>query len=375
MEPSKKEPEPSLRRPLGFAGYQTSQKEANLKQQNETDEIEHLEAHTDRIPPEQIQELLDLVIGQGLSARKAGFNVGIVERTAQHYVKQCKDDTEKRLPGQRKQTKRVGKLESCHTEFLCSFFAKRPEAVLWQARDALLDMFSQIGSINLSSLHKHLVLQASLTFKKLELVVAAITAQSTLELKRERVLERQNDSSMNWNQNCVSIDEADFNMHIRRNFDRSKKGMSVKSVVPSNRGVTVTIIDVQKKTSGTKKRKRYSGKADDVEVNAREGTQSEHFLDFLSSLINTLDQFGMQDSYLIMDNAAIRKVDEFQELIASRGYKTAYLPPYSPFLNPIELFWSKIKGNIRRDCLSADDNLSLRITEATKKVTQQHCAN
>ncbi|KAG0749325.1 hypothetical protein G6F57_000253 [Rhizopus arrhizus] len=91
--------------------------------------------------------------------------------------------------------------------------------------------------------------------------------------------------------------------------------------------------------------------------------------------MNTLDQFGMQDRYLIMDNAAIHKVDEFQELIASRGYKTAYLPPYSPFLNPIELFWSKIKGNIRRDCLSADDNLSLRITETAKKVTQQHCAN
>jgi hypothetical protein len=261
MEPSKKEPEPSLRKLLDFAGYQNSQKEANLKQQNETDELEHVSAKTENsvvkpkkktqakvrgpyrsYTPEQIQELLDLVIEQGLSARKAGFIVGIVERTAQHYVKQCKDDAEKRLPGQRKQIKRVGKLEPCHTEFLCSFFAKRPEAVLWQARDALLDMFPQIGSINLSSLHEHLVLHASLTFKKLEPVVAAITAQSTLELRRERVLERQNDSSMNWNQNCVSIDEAGFNMHIRRNFGRSKKGMPVKFVVPSNRGVTVTII-------------------------------------------------------------------------------------------------------------------------------------
>ena len=44
MEPSKKEPEPSLRKLLDFADYQTSQKEANLKQQNETDELEHVSA-------------------------------------------------------------------------------------------------------------------------------------------------------------------------------------------------------------------------------------------------------------------------------------------------------------------------------------------
>ncbi|EIE91521.1 hypothetical protein RO3G_16232 [Rhizopus delemar RA 99-880] len=87
---------------------------------------------------------------------------------------------------------------------------------------------------------------------------------------------------------------------------------------------------VQKKTSGTKKRKKDTGKADEAEVNAR---------------------------------------------VDSRGYKAAYLPPYSPFLNPIELFWSKIKGNIRKDCLGADDNLRLRITETANKATQQYCAN
>ncbi|CEG80781.1 hypothetical protein RMATCC62417_15067 [Rhizopus microsporus] len=228
-------------------------------------------------------------------------------------------------------------------------------------------MYPQIGSIDPSSLHKHLVLHASLTFKKLEPIVSARTAQRTMELRRERVLEWQNDNSMDWSQNCIFTDEAGFNLHIRRNFGRSKKGMPVKSVVPSNRRVTVTIIGaifekgvveltlrkpkaVQKKNSGIKKRKRGSGKADEVEVNAR-------------------------GRYLVMDNAATHKVDEVQELIASRGYKVAYLPPYSPFLNPIELFWLMIKGSVRRNCLSADDNLSPRITEAAKKVTQQDCAN
>jgi transposase len=197
---------------------------------------------------------------------------------------------------------------------------------------------------------------------------------------------------MHWSQNYVFIGEAGFNMHIRRKFGWIKKDMPVKSVIPSNRGVTVTITGVicekvvveltlrkpkavQKKNCTTKKRKRDNGKAGEVEVSARVGTRSEHFLDFLSSLMDALDQFKMQGCYLVMDNAAIHKVDEVQELITSRGYKIAYLPPYSSFLNLIESFWSKIKGNIRRDCLSANDNLSARITESAKKVTQQDSVN
>jgi transposase len=91
--------------------------------------------------------------------------------------------------------------------------------------------------------------------------------------------------------------------------------------------------------------------------------------------MDTLDQIDMKERYLVVDNVVVHKVNKVQELIASRGYKVAYLSPYLLFLNPIELFWSKIKGNIRRDCISVDDNLSLRITEAAKKVTQEDCAN
>lgn len=82
---------------------------------------------------------------------------------------------------------------------------------------------------------------------------------------------------------------------------------------------------VQKKTSGTKKRKKDTGKADEAEVNARVGTRSEHFLDSLSSLMNTLDEFGMQDRYLVMDNAAIHKVNETQEAIRLHTFLLTHL--------------------------------------------------
>jgi hypothetical protein len=82
----------------------------------------------------------------------------------------------------------------------------------------VLAMFPQTRSINLSSLPKHLVLPTSLTFKKLKPVVAGRAAQSTLQSRRQRVLEWQNDGSMDWNQNCIFIDEAGYDMRIRRNL-------------------------------------------------------------------------------------------------------------------------------------------------------------
>jgi transposase len=48
------------------------------------------------------------------------------------------------------------------------------------------------------------------------------------------------------------------------------------------------------------------------------------------------------------------------------------MPPYSPFLNPIEECWSKIKKNIRNP-LDKADTLTPRIAEACKQVTASNC--
>ena len=55
-----------------------------------------------------------------------------------------------------------------------------------------------------------------------------------------------------------------------------------------------------------------------------------------------------------MDNAPIHTPAKIRDLVESRHYKCLYLPPYSPFLNPIEEFWSKVKAGdvlVRSDFL------------------------
>ena len=50
--------------------------------------------------------------------------------------------------------------------------------------------------------------------------------------------------------------------------------------------------------------------AEDLEVNARVGTCSEHFLEFLVGVMEALDQFDMKGRHLVMNNAIIHKVTE-----------------------------------------------------------------
>lgn len=99
---------------------------------------------------------------------------------------------------------------------------------------------------------------------------------------------------------------------------------------------------VEKKGASNKKRKRDDdGAAEVPKVNSRIGTQSEHFMQFISNVMDTLNKCGMFGRYLILDNAVIHRVPAVQELIESRGYKAIYLPPYSPFVSPLKFLGRK----------------------------------
>jgi transposase len=50
---------------------------------------------------------------------------------------------------------------------------------------------------------------------------------------------------------------------------------------------------------------------------------------------------------VIMDNASFHKSQDSHRLIEHVGCKVLYLPPYSPDLNPIEIFWANFKKMIQ----------------------------
>jgi hypothetical protein len=76
-------------------------------------------------------------------------------------------------------------------------------------------------------------------------------------------------------------------------------------------------------------------------------TTGDIFLQILRKLMASLDAANAPSYNFVMDNASIHKTQEImQEMEVSRN-NPAFLPPYSPFLNPIKECFSKFKSLVK----------------------------
>ncbi|OQS53588.1 hypothetical protein EHP00_1368 [Ecytonucleospora hepatopenaei] len=77
-----------------------------------------------------------------------------------------------------------------------------------------------------------------------------------------------------------------------------------------------------------------------VSQNSKGSFNSEAFKEGLIALHEKLLTTGMVNPVFFMDNARIHHYQELRATIENLGLNIQYLPPYSPFLNPIENVFS-----------------------------------
>ena len=58
-------------------------------------------------------------------------------------------------------------------------------------------------------------------------------------------------------------------------------------------------------------------------VTGRIGTRTEHYLAYLSNVMNVLDRNNMKGHYLVMDNAPIHTLAKVRDLVVSRGLQVS----------------------------------------------------
>jgi len=78
---------------------------------------------------------------------------------------------------------------------------------------------------------------------------------------------------------------------------------------------------------------------------------------------------------VVMDNLSPHKNDTTLALIEQAGASVAFLPAYSPDLNPIEPMWSKVKQHLRSAEARTWESLRTAIAAALASVTAQDAAN
>ena len=117
-----------------------------------------------------------------------------------------------------------------------------------------------------------------------------------------------------------------------RRYGRSLKGRRLIGAVPHGHWKTTTFVAAL----------RHDGLTAPVVV---DGTMDGRT--FLAYVRQQLAPTLRPGDIVVMDNLASHKVSGVREAIAAVGARVAYLPPYSPDLNPIELAFSKLKWLLR----------------------------
>ncbi|KAI8876426.1 hypothetical protein K501DRAFT_200461, partial [Backusella circina FSU 941] len=73
-------------------------------------------------------------------------------------------------------------------------------------------------------------------------------------------------------------------------------------------------------------------------VRAGKGSNTNPILIFVKNMLDVLDKEEMEEYYVLMVNFSIHEDKHVPDYIETRGHIPWLLPPYSPFINPIDEF-------------------------------------
>ena len=99
------------------------------------------------------------------------------------------------------------------------------------------------------------------------------------------------------------------------------------------------------------------------------------FVEYLDQLFNDLTTSGISRCLLVMDNVRFHKTDVVMAKINSSGHKVLFLPPYSPFLNPIEEVFNQMKCIVKNTHPQNKQQLMDAIMNTPSYISPQQCLN
>lgn len=327
----------------------------------------------------QIVDYINLLIEQHpvqYAASKAGITLSTAYRIRKIWNENdCIPAHKPRGP------KKSNNMTEEHVLFILTLVDSFAPMTLDTMRLKLMEKFVEV-QIKKTSFHTFIRTECCLSMKKLEKITEYRVLEETLENRKNTVQSFIDDPEMNYETNCVFLDEAGFNLYLSRSRGWSIVGTPCLTVAPKRKGNNITLlgamchlglISLSLRKTRVQQSKKRDVNGEPVRVATKTGTRTAHFMEYITSLLAELDRMQLKGYHIVMDNASIHKAVEIQNLITSRGYKCVYLPVYSPFLNPIEELWSKLKYRIKRGPFETGDTLTPRIIEASTHITQADC--
>jgi len=158
----------------------------------------------------------------------------------------------------------------------------------------------------------------------------------------------------------IFIDETGAATNMVRRYGRSPRGQRVKGYAPNGHWKTTTFV------AGLTSSGIIAPLVVDAPMNRAIFTQ--YVRQFLAPELKPGD-------VIVMDNLSSHKGIEVEAVIAARGARLLFLPPYSPDLNPIEMAFAKLKTLLRTAAERTRDDLWNRIGRLIELFKPDECSN
>lgn len=200
------------------------------------------------------------------------------------------------------------------------------------------------------------------TLKRLHLIPERRNNENVLEERRQYAFSFTFLPASFSEEEMIFIDEVGFNVTLRTTR-RSLVGTPATQIVPSIRSRNISVIcalNIYGIVHYT-----YSHRAINKDL----------FIEFINELKNKLTEKNIIKSVMIMDNVRFHKSDDVQNCINDGIHRVLYLPPYSPFLNPIENMFSKWKEIIKRGNPRNENELFNLIQNGAQLVSSNDCVS
>jgi len=184
-----------------------------------------------------------------------------------------------------------------------------------------------------STLHRHLDMKL-VTLKVGRIIPLSRNSDGT---KSSRI-EYANWRSANFGRHHIYIDECGFTLWTAPRRGRAPQGQTPNIVVSSQQGKNQTVIMAISVATGMIIWRIVDGAAD-----------AKIFTNFFQEVQHYASQF--QDTVCILDNCRIHDREVLSRIVAP-SHELKFLPPYSPFFNPIENCFNVIKQRVRSQLVS-----------------------
>jgi transposase len=157
----------------------------------------------------------------------------------------------------------------------------------------------------------------------------------------------------------VFIDESGSNVAMTPDYAWAPRGQRVHDWVPRNRGTVTTMVGAMALTGLL------------AIMTVEGGTDEEVFEAFVRNVLVPKLQPG---HIVVMDNVGAHKCQAALARIEQAGASVLFLPPYSPELNPIEEYWSKLKHLLKKFGARTRDDLDFAIACCIERITSDDAA-